>query len=353
MNKITKKIVLAGVAVIAVLNLAFALQAKQSKTVSMQENASVNQITAPMQRDSQIILRLANNHRPDYPTSVACDYFAGLVEERTEGRIRILTYHSAVLGDEKSTVSQVMYGGIDMARVSIALLTDYEPELIALQMPYLYRNSDHMWEVLDSEIGDGFLEGMEEIGVEGLCWYDAGARNFYMVSQEVNSVKDLKGLRIRVQESSFMADLIRSLGAEPVEIPFDKVGSALRRGEIDGAENNFSSYISTGHYTCAKKIVLDEHIRIPEVIIMNRSVMGSLSEEDQEIIRQAARDSQIKQRELWDSKEEENLNQLKANGTEIAEPRNKEEFVERVQPVYDEYGEEYYEVIQKIRDKGV
>lgn len=352
MNRVIKKFILIGIVVIGIINLFFILQARQRQAVTHPEILQTNLIEVPMQRENQIILRLANNHRPDYPTSIACDYFSQLVEERTDGKIKILNYHAGMLGDEKTSVSQVIYGGIDIARVSIALLADYDPELIALQMPYLYKDSEHMWTVLNSDIGDRFLEGMDEIGVEGLCWYDAGARNFYLVDKKVTSVKDLQGMQIRVQESSFMADLIDSLGAVPVEIPFDKVGNALRRNEIDGAENNFSSYISTKHYIYAKNIVLDEHSRIPEVIIINNAVMESLTEEEQNIIRGAARDSAVRQRELWELKESQNREMLEAKGTVITEMKDKGEFIEKVQPVYDKYGEEYKEIFKEIEQLG-
>ncbi|MCI6885985.1 MAG: TRAP transporter substrate-binding protein, partial [Lachnospiraceae bacterium] len=309
MNKITKQIIASGITLLLIFTVFSLLRIHNlqgRRTSELNTLQTRTNLQEPMTRDGRVMLRLANNQGPEHPASRACDYFAELVEQRTEGRIKILNYHSGQLGDEKSTVSQVMYGGIDLARVSIALLTDYEPELIALQMPYLYESADHMWNVLDSKIGDEYLEKMREIGVEGLCWYDAGARNFYTTDRAVCGVKDLRGLKIRVQESAFMSDMIRALGAEPVEISYNKVGSALKNGEVDGAENNFSSYISTGHYACAKHIVTDEHVRIPEVIIMNKAVMEQLPREDQEIIYQAAQESSVRQRELWKEQDAEN-----------------------------------------------
>lgn len=347
MNNITKKIALAAIAVTLAVNLFFLFRTKAESHVEDIGTMRMDMIHTPMERDGQIILRLANNHVPDYPTSRACDYFANLVEERTDGRIKILNYHSAQLGDEKSTVSQVMYGGIDLARVSTALLTDYDSGLIALQMPYLYEDTDHMWRVLNSEIGDTFLKGMDKMGIEGLCWYDAGARNFY-TTRPVVCLSDLKGKKIRVQESAFMVDLISALGAIPVEMSFSKVETALKQGEVDGAENNFSSYISTRNYLHAKCLVLDEHVRIPEVIIMNKHVLENLDEADQEIIRQAARDSSEKQRELWDQSEEENRKIVEAAGNTVFHLLDKKEFIEKVQPLYEKYGGDYREIFDRI-----
>lgn len=131
-------------------------------------------------------------------------------------------------------------------------------------------------------------------------------------------------------------------------MPFSKVELALKQGEVDGAENNFSSYISTRNYLYAKCLVLDEHVRIPEVIIMNKQVMENLDEADQEIIRQAARDSSQKQRELWDQGEEENRKVVEAAGTRVFYLLDKKDFVEKVQPLYRKYGGDYQEIFEKI-----
>lgn len=304
---------------------------------------------SPMKKDGCVLLRLANNQKPDHPASKACDYFAQLVEERTEGRIKIQVYHSAVLGSEAETVKEVEYGSIDMARVSIALLTGYNQELLALQMPYLYRDDDHMWQVLESSIGESYLSSMEERGIAGLCWYEAGARSFYTSSREIKNRSDLKDLRIRVQESAFMMDVVDSLGAISVDMPYENVREALKNGEIDGAENNFPSYVSAGHYLEAPYIILDEHVRIPEMVVMNLNVQKQLSMEEQAIIRQAARESSAEQRRLWEQFEKEQWIVLEKAGIQVVWPEDKEAFREKVQPIYDMYGQPYRQVLDLIR----
>lgn len=303
----------------------------------------------PMEKDGCILLRLANNQKPDHPASRACDYLAQLVDERTEGRIKIHVYHSAALGDEAQTVKEVEYGSIDMARVSIAMLTGYNQDLLALQMPYLYRDGDHMWRVLDSGLGDRYLVSMEKRGITGLCWYEAGARNFYTSSREIKGLEDLKDLRIRVQESSFMMDVIGALGAIPVDMPYEEVREALKNGEIDGAENNFPSYVSAGHYHDAPYLVLDEHIRVPEMVVMNLNVLEQLDAADRQIIRQAAVESSERQRELWKEYEKEQWAVLERSGVRLACPEDMEAFRQMVQPVYDIYGQPCREVLETIR----
>ena len=149
--------------------------------------------------EPEYVFSYAENQPEDYPTTLGAKYFAELVEERTNGRIRILVQPVGVLGSENKVIKQMQYGGIDFARVSLAQLAEYIPSLNVLQMPYLYTDSDHMWRVLDGEIGDAFLESVSADDVIGLSWYDAGARNFYNSVKPVTCLEDLKGMRISVQ----------------------------------------------------------------------------------------------------------------------------------------------------------
>lgn len=328
-------------------------KAAEDSTASVISDIQTDFLTEPMKRDGQIILRLADNQRAEHPTSVACDYFARLVEKRSNGRIHIITYHSSALGDEKTVLQQMRFGGIDMVRASVALMTDYNPELTVLEMPYLYRNSDHMWQVLDGEIGNYFLQSMRNNGIEGLCWYDAGARNFYTMDKKITKLSDLKGLYIRVQQSAFMMDLVSMLGANPVEMPYEMVGSQLREHIIDGAENNIPSFVSARHSSLAPYLVLDGHTRIPEMIVMNQKVLESLPFEDQKIIRQAALESSVYQRELWKKEEEKNYQAFQEAGGTITELEDLSEFVKKVQPIYDQYVPRYGNVIERIRAVGL
>ena len=207
----------------------------------------------------QIVLRLADNQPIGYPTVLGDEEFARLVELYSNGRIKVEVYPQGQLGDEKSAIEQVQFGGIDFTRVSISPLSDFQPLLNALQMPYLYRDADHMWKVLNGEIGDFFLNSMEEKGFVGLVYYDSGARSFYNTKKPIYTVADLRGMKIRVQESALMMGLVRSLGAVPTPMAYGDVYSALQTGVIDGAENNWPSYDTSSHYEVAKYYSLDEH----------------------------------------------------------------------------------------------
>ena len=160
-------------------------------------------------------------------------------------------------------MNSFQFGGVDFARVSLSPLAEFVPKLNVLQMPYLYTGREHMWKVLEGPIGTDFMNSFGGSSLVPLSWYDAGARNFYSTAGPIESLDDMKGLKIRVQESELMMDTIQALGATPVPMAFGDVYSGLQTGEIDGAENNWPSYESTRHYEVAKYFTLDEHTRVP------------------------------------------------------------------------------------------
>ena len=155
-------------------------------------------------RVPEFVLTYAENQPEDYPTTQGAYQFAKLVFERTEGRVEIQVSAGGVLGEEQSTIEQMQFGGIDFARVSLSSLSDFLPKMNVLQLPYLYTDADHMWQVLEGEIGDEFLDSLDGTGLVALSWYDAGARNFYSAKKPIETLEDMEGLRVRVQESELM-----------------------------------------------------------------------------------------------------------------------------------------------------
>lgn len=301
--------------------------------------------------EETIVLRLAETHVEDYPTTQGNYRFAELVAERTNGRIQIEVFPGSQLGEERAVIEQVQFGAIDFTRVSISPLAAFSPALDALQMPYLYRDADHMWDVLLGPIGDEFLASVEDAGFVGLAWFDSGSRSFYNSVRPIESVADLDGLKIRVQESRLMVGLVEALGAVATPMPFGEVYSALQTGVIDGAENNWPSYFSTSHYEVAQYYTLDQHTRVPEILIASKIVMDRLSPADQEIIRQAARDSIAYQRQLWAEFEQEAEAVIRAAGNTITElsPAAYAEFQAAMQPLYDALSPEVAAVVERIQ----
>ena len=309
----------------------------------------------PEDRLPLLILRYADIQPADYPTTKAAQYFADLVKERTRGKIRIRVYTDGALGDEVSVLEQVRFGGIDFARASVASLSELSPRIEVLSLPFLYRSADHMWRVLDGEIGNDFLLSTRSAGIVGLSWYDAGARSFYSRTP-IRSLEDLKGLNIRVQESEMMRQTVELLGAEPVKLPYNDVYSAIMTQRVDGAENNLPSYASSGHCEAAPYFPRDEHSRLPEMQIMSTVAMDKITEIDEDylvIVQACARESALYERTLWEEQVNVFLEQVLEKGCEITElsPDQRELFQAAVQPLYDSLPEEEQQIVQLIKAK--
>lgn len=308
----------------------------------------------PKEIEPEFVFSYAENQTVDYPTTVAGQFFADLVEKRTNGRIRIIVYAESELGAENDVIRQMQYGGIDFARVSLSQLAGTVPEMSVLQMPYLYEDSRHMWRVLDGEIGNTFLGYVEDSSLVGLSWYDAGARNFYSATKPITCVEDMEGMRIRVQESELMADMVEALGAVALPVSYAEVYSSLEQGICDGAENNWPSYEAMRHYEVAPYFSVDEHNRVPEIQICSLHTWEKLSEEDRQIIKECAEESALYQRALWTQREQESRQIALENGVQevLLSPEEKQRFREKMMGIYEKYCSEYMDIINQIIEKG-
>jgi len=261
--------------------------------------------------------RVADTQAEDYPTVQALQFMARIVEERTAGRHRIRVFHSRQLGEEKDTIEQTRVGAIDLNRTNVAPIGSLIPAANVLALPFLFRSFDHLHKVLDHAIGDEILAGFPQHGFVGLAFYDSGSRSIYNSVKPVRTLADMKGLRIRVQQSELMSDMISALGAEPVELPYGQVLTGLSTRLIDGAENNWPSYVTTNHYKLAPYYTLTEHTMGPEVLVMSLRAWESLSAEDKDVFRDAARKSSTFMRGVWSGLEERSREQARAAGNTI------------------------------------
>jgi TRAP-type C4-dicarboxylate transport system substrate-binding protein len=257
--------------------------------------------------------RVADTQPEDYPTVQALMFVDQLVNERTGGRHRIRVFHSRQLGEEKETIEQTRVGAIDLNRTNVAPLGSFVPEANVLVLPFLFRSMDHLYNVLDS-----------------------GARSIYNSVRPVRSLADLKGLRIRVQQSDLMIATIKALGAEAVAMPYGQVLTGLTTRLIDGAENNWPSYVTTNHFTAARHYTVTEHNMSPEVLVMSRKAWDSLSAEDQKIFRAAAQESGTFMRQQWKAWEERAREQARKAGVMVVTEFDRRPFVDAMSEIYQE-----------------
>jgi tripartite ATP-independent transporter DctP family solute receptor len=279
--------------------------------------------------------RAADTQSEDYPTVQALRYMGRLIEERTEGRLQIRVFHSRQLGEEKETIEQTRAGAIDLNRSNVALIGSFVPATNVLAMPFLFRSIEHLQKVLDGPIGEEILNSFESYGFIGLAFYDSGARSIYNNVRPIRSIADMKGLRIRVQQSELMSDMIKALGAEPIELPYGQVRTGLATKLIDGAENNWPSFVTTDHYRYASFYALTEHTMSPEVLVMSWKAWASLSPEDRVIFREAAAQSSRFMRETWRDLEEKSRQRAEGAGVTIVSDFDRMPFEAAVSPIYE------------------
>ncbi|RYE56154.1 MAG: TRAP transporter substrate-binding protein, partial [Rhizobiaceae bacterium] len=243
---------------------------------------------------------------------------------------------SAQLGQEADTIEQTQFGVIDMNRISIGAFGTQVPAATVTQLPYIFRSADHFHNVLDGPIGEEILAAFDAVDVVALAFYDGGARSFYNSEKPINSIADMEGMKFRVMGSDIFVDMVAALGANATPMPYGEVYSAIQTGVIEGAENNYPSYDTAGHAEVAKFYSLDEHLMVPEVLVISKIVWDGLTPEDQALFREAAKESVAAQRELWAAKEVESKAKVEALGATI-NTLDKAPFIEAMKPVYEKY----------------
>lgn len=252
----------------------------------------------------------------DYPTVRAVAHMADLMRERSGGRLTLSTLGADDQETESYTLGELRNGTLDMARVSLAVLNSAVPATTILTLPYLFRSTAHERRVLDGPIGQEILAGLERAGVVGLVFYDGGPRSTYGV-KPVRSPADLRGVKYRVQQSSSWAPMVRAMGAQPVALPLSRVAPSMRAGLIDVVDGNWSSFVALQHHRVARFFSETEHARSPGVLLFSRRVWDTLSDEEKEIVRAAARDSVAYYRRLWDEHEAAARRTAQAAGVEV------------------------------------
>ncbi|MDR0440954.1 MAG: TRAP transporter substrate-binding protein [Candidatus Accumulibacter sp.] len=294
-------------------------------------------------------LRFATDSAQNYVSTVEIQKFADEVKAKTGGRITIEVYPGGQLGEEKACIEQLQMGAIDFTKSSLSPLTEFAPDLAALNMPYLFRSVDHMWKVMKSDIGDSFLKAMEKHQLIGLGWLDAGSRCFYS-STKLEAPDDLKGKKIRVPQSSIMMAMVESFGGTAVPMPANDIYSALQTGVVNAAENNIPRYIDMSHEEVAKNLILDRHNILPEMILASPMTKAKFSDADWAIVLAAAKNLQENMITAWEKTEGSVLKDIYAKGIKVVEPSPDviASFRAVCQPVYDKLGAPYADLIKKI-----
>jgi tripartite ATP-independent transporter DctP family solute receptor len=305
--------------------------------------------SSPASAKPSVVLKLGHGLDISHPVHQAMVFMAERVQERSGGHMRVEIFPNEQLGNEKECIEALQLGYLAMTKTSSAPMEGFVPQMQVFGVPYLFRDSEHLWKVLNGQIGRKLLLAGESKRLRGLCYYDAGARSFY-AKKEIRHPSDLAGMKIRVQNSIMSMKMVRAMGGSPTPVPWGELYTALDQGVVDGAENNSPSLRTSRHYEVCAYYSLDEHTCLPDILVIGTRAWNRLSLEQQRILQEAADESVEYQRKIWAEAEERDLETLRQQGVTIIRP-DKEPFRQSVRSIWEEFeGTEIGELIRQIQE---
>ncbi len=283
------------------------------------------------------VLRLGHGLSADHPVHEAMEVMAARVAEKSGGALQIEIYPSGQLGSERELLELLQIGGLAMTKVSSSVLEQFAPEFKVFSLPYLFRDDAHRFAFLEGPVGRGMLDETARYRLRGLTYYDAGSRSFYTTQRPAESPAALAGQKIRVQESQVSMQMVRALGGSPTPVSWGELYTALQQGVVDGAENNPPSFYLSRHYEVAPYYVLNEHTAVPDVLVIGTAAWESLTPQEQRWLQEAADESAVVERRLWQEATAEALAAVEAAGVQIIRP-DKAAFAAAVEDMMAEAG---------------
>lgn len=295
-------------------------------------------------------IKIGHGLDQSHPVHKAMMYMAEVAEKKSGGKIEITVYPSQQLGTERECLELLQIGSLGMTKVSSSVLEGFAPDFKVFSLPYIFRDDEHKFNFFESELGKLLLRSTEKFWLRGLCYYDAGSRSFYTKQKPIKTPDDLKGLKIRTQESPTSVKLVNALGGSATPISWGELYTALQQGVVDGAENNPPSFYTSKHYEVCKYYSLDEHTSVPDVLVISTVIWDDLSEQEKIWLQESADESYEYQKKLWREASLEAIEEVKKSGVEIFYP-DKSLFEEKVKPLIEEFKSDrkIFELIQKIK----
>lgn len=301
--------------------------------------------------DNSKTFKLAHGLDTNHPVHLAMEEMGKDLDSLSQGKLKVEIYPNQQLGSERECLELLQLGALDMTKVSVGVLENFAPKMKVLGLPYLFRNKQHTFNVLDGPIGKQLLNEGEKYMLKGLCYYDAGSRSFYTKNTPIRKPEDLEGLKIRVMESATAIDMVKRFGGSPTPISAGELYTALQQGVVDGAENNPPVFYLSRQYEVCKYFSMDEHTVIPDVLVGGTHFWEKLTKQEKLWMEEAVKNSVGYQRELWATSEKEALKAVQKAGVEVIR-LDKSNFSEKVNAMYEQYkihDLETYELIQKIK----
>ena len=284
-----------------------------------------------------IELKLNGLHAPEHPVSLTHHFFADRVEQLTDGEVTVDVFDARQLGDAVESVQSLRNGTIAFMTVSASNLSQVMPAIDMFSLPYLFKSGDHYWDYLNSDRAQAFVRPLEDKGIKVLAFIDSGSRNFFS-EEPIRSVEDVEGKKIRVMASPVQVKTIEAMGGTGVPVAWGELYNALQTGVVDGAENNHPSVVTMKFYEVSDYYTLDEHARIPDMLLMSKAIYDKLSPEQQQAIEKAGDEAEAYMRGAWTMAEQSAMTELQDRFEEIIEV-DKQPFIDAVSGLVEEEAE--------------
>ncbi|MDK2924255.1 MAG: hypothetical protein PWQ41_29 [Bacillota bacterium] len=297
-----------------------------------------------------ITLKAGHAVAETHPYHLGLVKFAEIVGQKTNGQIKIDIYANGQLGNERDMIEGLQIGTIDLVVTSTGPVSNFVPEMGVVDLPFLFRDREHAYKVLDGQIGQDLLKKFDAKNIVGLAFWENGFRHLTNSKRPVNTPEDVKGLKIRTMENPVHQETFRVLGADPTPMAWSEVFTALQQKTIDGQENPIPIIYNQKIYEAQKYLALTGHFYSPSLLLMSKAAFDKLTPEQQEIFREAAVEAASYERDQIKKQEDEQVDKLKAFGMEITEP-DRAAFQEATQSVYQKFEPQFgKELIQQILD---
>lgn len=296
-----------------------------------------------------VTLRLAHVVNEQDGFHVAAERFRDLVAERTGGKVTIEIFPNASLGDERTLLEGMQIGSIDMGVITNGPVSNFLPEMAVFELPFLFPSNEAAYEVLDGEIGQELLDRLSEVNLKGLAYAERGFRNLTNSVQPVSTPADMDGMRIRVMENPVYIDTFRELGANAIPMAWTEALTAMQQGTIDGQENPVGVVHSFKLDETQDYMTMTRHSYAPAIFVMGMPAWNKLPEAAQDVFVQSARDAAAHERAFNAEMEAQQMEELRARGMEIDTDPDLAAFKAQIAPVYEKYGEEFGDLLDRIQ----
>ncbi|NNF33249.1 MAG: TRAP transporter substrate-binding protein [Saprospiraceae bacterium] len=310
-------------------------------------------ISSCQKTDGSKVLYLAHTLPQTHPVHKGIVEFQKALERKSKGTLKAKIFPDAQLGSEREVLELLQIGSVAATKVSAATLSNFVPEYHMFGIPYLFRDKQHMFEVLEGPIGKSVLEKGSKFWLRGLCYYDAGSRSFYTSEKAIRTPDDLKGLKIRVMNNQMAINMVNALGGSATPLSYGELYTAIQQGVVDGAENNPPSFVSSNHYEISKYYTLDQHSSVPDVLLIGTKYWEKLSDEEKKWVQEAADESAQAQKVFWNESVEESMKIAREAGVEVIIPE-KSLFAEKSKSVVEEFIIEFPEmasIVNQIKNQ--